>query len=172
MSVDYKKLRATVVKSCKTVKGEGLKFTVKAKSLQEALSAMEPKLRLINVGLTSNPVMDKDIVYLSEYFIKDDLKWFDQDKEFTSIIMIPEEAITEDCEELIAKLNTEQIDDPEIDRTEVMAKLIADFPCYFVTIVSYKKHDPRRSSAFELKCRANKVVIKSDSYNYNHEDMA
>ena len=73
--------------------------------------------------------------------------------------------------DLIEELKSE---DPTIDRTGIVSNLVANYPCWFATVVSYQSNNPKYlgKPSYEIKCRANKVVITNSDYQYNPNDFA
>lgn len=174
-NLDYKKFRTAVLKSCRAKERDSVSFTVDFANLQKLASELEPKLRVVSVSPKSRPVSINDVALLSEYFKNGpELSWFDEYKQFNTVVLVEEESIDEKCEKLLNNLTTELADNPEIDKVKSIAEIIANYPCYFATVISYMNNDPRRigKCSYEIKCRANKVVIKSEGYNYNSQDMA
>lgn len=170
MSLDYAVLKSNIIKACKNEKGT-IKFIVNHDKLSGLVDDIG--LRMVNVGTKSNRVKSTDIALLSEYFKGKKLSWFTEHREFTTLVFVLEDAIDEECEALIKKMNESIIDDPELDKVEILAKIIADYPCYFATVVSYKSNDPDRAGRafYEIKPRANTVMIKREDYKYNQSDM-
>jgi hypothetical protein len=143
----------------------------------DKLASLVSDLKLVPltpIGGEARKVKPSDIPYLSEYFEKSHLSWFSDSKYFTVITFIDSDSIDERAEELLNDLIFPQVDDPEIDKVKAIATLVADYPCYFATIVSYQNGDPDRIGrpSYEIICRANKVVIKSSNYQYNPKDMS
>ena len=179
MKVEYKDLKSAIIKACEP---EGCKckdnytnsFSVNMDKLTVALEKHGINLIPVPINSESKPVRKEDIPYLSEYLVKKKLKWLSDDKFYTVLTFVDPSKLSEDQIAEINKLVEPQTDDPDYDKTKAMAAIVADYPCYFATIVSYKNNDPKNFGKlfYEIICRANKVVIKSDEYEYNHKDMA
>ena len=170
--IDYKVIRSAIIKSCKGKK-EGIEFKVDYDKLTKNLD--EICLVPVNVGLVSRPIHDFDIPFISEHFKAQRLSWINQHKEITTLVFVTKEAL-EESEELqswINMMNGNVVDDPDLDKVKVVADIIAKYPCYLSTVVSYLSNDPRRSHgpSYEIVCRQNTVSIKKDEYEYNAADM-
>jgi hypothetical protein len=171
-NVDYKVLKSCIIRSCTPVRDGSIEFRVNYDKLLHSVDDIN--LLPLNVGMCPKKVIPEMIPYLSEYFEKTNLSWFTENKYSTVITFIDTESIDEEAQRLIDKLHMKQVDDPSNDKVNDMATLVANYPCYFATIVSYRNDDPKRSGkpSYEIKCRANKVVIKSSDYQYNPKDFS
>lgn len=174
-NVNYKTLKSNIIKACRAFDPHcngAVKFEVDYSTLSDLVE--DTGLVPLNVGMSSEKVVPDIILYLSEYFEKKQLSWFTDNKHYTVIAFIDAEAIDKKASKLIKNLNKPQVDDPEDDKVNDIATLIAEYPCYFATIVSYRSNDPKRAGklSYEIVCRANKVVIKSSDYQYNPKDFS
>ena len=168
--VDYKLLKNSIIKACTSEK-DSVKFNVNFDKLSRLVDDIG--LVVLRVGGESKRVSVSNINILSEYFKGPKLSWLGEGKEFTTLTFLYTDSIDEKCEQLIESLHTSPVDDPEIDHTNVFATILAEYPCYSATIVSYKSNSPKRfgKASYEIKIRANTVAIKDQLYEYNHEDM-
>lgn len=170
MAIKYSVLKNLIIKSCRNEK-PGIKFIVNYDKLSKLVD--EIGLCMVNVGTKSKDVSSNDIALLSEYFKGNKLSWFNSEREYTTLVFVLKDAIDEKCEELISEMNKTLIDDPDLDKVKNLSTIIAEYPCYFATIVSYKSNDPNRCdrASYEIKPRANTVMIKREDYKYNPDDM-
>lgn len=171
-NVDYRMLKNSIIKSCTQKSTGSMHFRVDFEKLSEKVKDLN--LVPVNVGMEGKKVGIEDIPYISEYFEKSRLSWFTESKCSTVICFVDSESIDDKAKELINKVNTKQVDEPDVDKVEAFATLVAEYPCYFATIVSYQSNDPKRVGriSYEIVCRANKVVIKSSDYQYNPKDFS
>ena len=67
-----------------------------------------------------------------------------------------------------------QVNDPDLDKVNTLAKIIANYPCYFATVVSYESNDPMREGkpTYTIGCRANTITIEHEKYKYQHADIS
>jgi hypothetical protein len=149
-----------------------MKFEIDFEKLSDL--AKELNLTPLYNALVSKPVHPQNIPFLSEYFEKERLSWFSDSKFFTVLTFIDTESIDEKAEKLIELLASDPIETPENDKVKNIATLVAEYPCYFATVVSYQNNDPNRAGrpSYEIICRANKVVIRSSDYQYNYKDFS
>lgn len=171
-NVNYRVLKKDIIKSCFQKSPESMHFFIDFKKLCEMVEDIN--LVPVNVGMDSKKVEIDLIPYLSEYFEKSRLSWFTESKYSTVICFVDSEAIDDKAKELIEKIDIMQINEPDVDKVNVLATLVAEYPCYFATIVSYQSNDPKRvgKPSYEIVCRANKVVIKNSNYQYNPKDFS
>lgn len=171
-NVDYKVLKSNIIRSCCPVREDSIEFKINYEKLEHLVDDIN--LFPLNVGMHPKKVKPELVPYLSEYFEKTNLSWFTEGKYSTVITFIDTESIDERAEEIIRRLHSKQVDVPEDDKVNDLATLVAFYPCYFATIVSYRNDDPKRSGrpSYEIVCRANKVVIKSSDYQYNPKDFS
>lgn len=170
MNIEYKVLINHIYKSCKCYK-DSLKFHINFEKLNNFVDDIG--LTLLPIGLTSKAVEMEDIIPISEFFKGQGLSWVNENRHFTQIVFVQTDKIDEECERLMADLETSREDNPDVDKVYALANILANYPCYTATIVSYVGNDPKRYGkvSFEAKCRANTVTIKQDDYQYNHKDM-
>lgn len=172
-NVDYKVLKLNIEKACH-LKNTNRKteFYIDFPTLVNLVRDMG--LTPVNVAMESRRVHPEDIPYLSEYFEKTRLSWFSDEKQFTNIVFFRTDKLDDEARAIIKKMEKPQEVDPEDDKVEDLAALVAKYPCYFATIASYKNDDPKMENkpCCVIVCRANKVVIKSSDYQYNAHDMS
>lgn len=172
-SVNYKILKSCIIRSCKQVKQGYMDFNVDFSKLSTLVKDL--KLTPIDpIGYNAKIVRPEVIPYLSEYFEKSHLSWFSNSKFFTVITFIDSDSIDEKAQNLLDNIKLNQQDNPDNDKVKALAILVAEYPCYFATIISYQNGDPDRIGrpSYDIVCRANKVVIKASDYQYNHRDFS
>lgn len=167
MNVDYNVLKSNIIKACQPGGRGSIKFFVNYDKLSRSVNDIG--LTMINVGTKSELVKPTDVSMLSEYFKGVRLSWLNEYKEFTNLVFVISENIDERCQLLIDAMN----DDGKSDRVNALATIIAEYPCFFASIISYASNDPKRigKPSYEIKCRANTIRIKQESYKYNQDDM-
>lgn len=172
-AVKYRVLKPIVIKSCKQVKQGYMDFTVDFEKLTKDI-ASQNLTPITPVGFDAKIVTPEMIPFLSEYFEKTHLSWFSDSKFYTIITFIQTDAIDDEASELMEKITTPQEQDPNNDKVKAMATLVANYPCYFGTIISYQNGDIDKigTPSYEVVFRANKVVIKSSDYQYNPKDFS
>lgn len=170
MNLDYKVLKSNILKCCRSER-ESTKFIVNYDKLYHMVNSMG--LIMVNVGTKSKEVQPSDVVYLSEYFKGKRLSWISEYKQFTTLVFIQSEHINDKAEKLLDIINSSIIDNPSIDKVKALSTLIAEYPVYFSTIISYMSNDPQKygKASYEIKCRANLISIQQEEYEYNAADM-
>ena len=170
MNLDYKVLKSNILKCCRSER-ESTKFIVNYDKLSHMTKSIG--LTMVNVGTKSKEVDPSDVIYLSEYFKGQRLSWISEYKQFTTLVFIQSEYINDKAEKLLDIINSSIIDNPDIDKIKAMSTLIAEFPVYFATVISYMSNDPQRygKASYEIKCRANLISIQKEDYKYNSGDM-
>ena len=180
-TIDYNDIKLAIEKSAKRNDkvSRDLAFTVDPNRLDSLLN--NQNITVVRKCLDSRPVSLTSIPLLSEYFTKSRLAWFNEDKEFTTYIFVrsdidlPKEQ-ADRLLEILHILNDEdrQDEDPNTDEIKLLAELVAYYPCYFATTVSYAKDEPGKypKLSYSIVCRANKIVIASERYKYNPDDMS
>lgn len=168
--VNYRSLKSSIIKSSVGSKKSN-SFVVNYDKLNKLVSELD--LVMVNVGTSSSKIEPKDSIAIAEYLKNDKLKWINNSKEYSILLFIAKDAVDEKCNEMLEKLSLPSIENPDIDKANIVATLIADYPCYQALVVSYVSNGPSRfnSLSYEIKIRANTVVIKSEGYGYKHEDM-
>lgn len=170
--VNYKVLKSNIIKACRAVKGlDPTDFKVDYNKLYELVE--DNNLIPLCVGMDPVAVEPEVIPLMQEYFNKSHVLWLSKFMHTTTLCFMDAEYRDEKADDLLCKLRQPQVDDPDLDKVKVYAELIANYPCYFATIVSYKNNAPGKGNrpSFEVSCRANKVVIKMSDYKYYHKDM-
>ena len=172
MRVDYNEIKKAIVRSTRQ-NGKGLlPFCIDLERLNFNLK--DSNIIAIPNGLFSERVEGRDIPLISEYFKKEKLKWFNRSRQYLVLTFVPVDAIDEKLEAMIELLskNTKE-DDPDFDRTDVIADIIADYPCYNATVVGYQSNNPDRigKNSYSIIIRANTNVILEPDYEYNNGDI-
>lgn len=178
-SLDYNIIKKSIIKSTKSL-GEGdicnLRFRVNIKKLTEMLSDIN--LIPINVGSDSKPIKIDNVPLLSEQFKGQKLKWLSEDREFTTLVLVSYDksnGIDDELENKLATLSIPREDCPSIDRVNTLSDIIAEYPCYLATVVSYQSNDIRfiGRPSYGIVVRANSIVIRSELYrhNFNGDDI-
>ena len=172
--LDYKALKSRIIRSCIRNGKEIVDFKIDF----EKLTSLCDELGIVplHFGLDAKRIIPDVIPYLNEYFKDDNLSWFTDNKFSTAISFIRADAITEEVQELLDKLKVKQEDEPEVDKVNIAATILAKYPCYTATVVSYKSNNPKfikaNKPSYVIQIRANKVVIVSSDYQYNYKDMS
>ena len=174
-SIDYNVFKRAITKSAtkNTDAGRDLAFSVDLAKVDTLVA--DSSCITIKANTKSNPVLARDIPFLSEYFIESRLSWFDEAKEFTTIIFVENDVNDAELQNLLRLIEQEsQQDTNEYDIVKMIAEVVAKYPCYFAVTVSYISNDPQSSNrlSYSVVCRANKVTIKKENYKYNPVDMA
>lgn len=173
-NIDYKTLRNRIIRST-ICKGNGIvDFQVDFNKLSSQVE--ELGLTPIHFGLDATRITPGIIPYLNEYFKDENLTWITDNKFYTAISFINTNYIDEKAQEYLDKLKVPQVDDPNIDRVNIVANLLAKYPCYTATIISYKSNNPRFiksvSPSYVIQIRANKIIIENSNYQYNYKDFS
>ena len=178
-TINYNDIKIAIGKSTRKNDkvSRDLAFTVDPGRLDFLLN--NQNITVVRKNLESRPVATTSIPLLSEYFTKQRLAWFNQEKEFTTYIFVrtdadlPKEA-ADRLLEILHALNDDDRDDPDEDQVALLAELVAYYPCYFATTVSYMSDAPGSNGrlSYSIVCRANKIVIASERYKYNPDDMS
>ena len=172
-NVDYKVLKNRIIRSCKVTGKEIVDFSIDFDRLEEECRDLH--LTPIFFGLNAKRVTPELVPYLNEYFKDTNLSWFNSSKFSTVISFINSNHIDGKALELLNKLKTPQVDDPSDDKVNDVAELLANYPCYSATVVSYKSNNPKfiklNKPSYVIQIRANKVVITNSDYQYNWRDM-
>lgn len=168
-NVNYKNLKSNIVKACKATKQNTVEFVIDYDKLKDLVEDIN--LIPINVGMQSSRLLPVQVPYLGEYLNKSHMMWLSENKFITVVAFIDSTSVDDNAKDLLEKLNTPQVDDPEDDKVKDFAELIANYPCYFATVISYQNNSPSLGVTYEIACRANKVVIRDPNYKYNHKDI-
>lgn len=173
-NVDYKVLKGRIIRSCKVTGKEIVDFSIDFDKLVE--ECKELNLTPIYFGMNAKRVTPELIPYISEYFKDTNLSWFNSSKFSTAISFINSNYIDGKALELLEKLKTPQVDDPNDDKVNDVAELLANYPCYSATIVAYKSNNPKiiklNKPSYIVQVRANKVVITNSNYQYEYRDFS
>lgn len=171
MTIEYNMLKSNIIKACKQVEKGEIKFIVNYDKLNSFVDDFG--LEMVNIGTKSKQLEASDVPLISEYFKGRKLSWLNDNKYYTTLVFVLSESIDKKCESLLKAMNTPCVEDPDIDKVNALATIIAEYPCYFATVISYMSNDPVRfgKPSYEIKCRANTVAIKREDYKYNQDDM-
>lgn len=170
--VDYVKLSKCIRDSL--IQGRTIDFEFDFDKL--AAGVAEYDLLVVPNPVKSKRIGPEDIVFIGEFFKGDKLSWIDHHKYYSSLVFVRtdvEGALDEEFYELMEDMKKPLIDNPDIDKAETLARILAKYPCYVATVVSYKNADIKRTGLLntEIICKANTVTIKLDNYEYHHEDI-
>ena len=174
-NINYKTLKSYIIRACSRTSFDGVDFKVNIDKLKSSVANLS--LIPVNINLISKNVDPEDIPFLSEYFEKKKLSWFERGNNITTLVFVDKSELTDEKKErldvLLANMDIKQVDSPSTDKTSAMSEIVADYPCYFATIASYISNDPGRSGliSYIIVCRANKIVVKSSAYDYNPKDL-
>lgn len=172
MKLDYSLIKKDIIKACDQLNEVALDFTVDEEKLNNLVK--KSGLVYLNTNAKSRFVTSSDIPLISEYFKKQKLSWFNRSRHFVSLSFITEDSIDERAQKIIEDLyDKTRVDSPNFDRTEAMADLLADYPCYNAVVVAYRSDDPNRlgKNSYTIIIRANINVISSPDYEYNNQDI-
>ena len=171
-NVNYNDLKYAIRKSCRGIKEFSMDFAINFDKLENLVKGQH--LLPIRVGCNPKRVEPDNIPFLNEYFEKSKLSWFNDNKFFTVLVFLDTSSIDETAVNIIRRINKPDSEDPDNDKVKDIAMLTAYYPCYYATVVSYKNEDPHKRNlpSYEIVCRANKIVIKSSDYQYNHKDFS
>ena len=174
INVDYKVLSDLIRRCCKQQHKHtpSMEFYVEYNKLVDLVA--DYNLLPVKIGTRSKKVIPDVIPFISEYYEKSNLAWYSEGKHIVELTFMDVTGLDDEARRIIADLNTPQIDIPDEDKVRDMAKLVADYPCYFALVTSYQNNDPRLKNrpSYTVSCRANKVVIKSSDYQYNPKDFS
>lgn len=171
--VDYKVLKSYIVRSCRQSKPHTLRFNVDMERLEDLAS--NANLALIWSGSKSRKLITEMIPFIGEYYEKERLEWFSEEKEFTILTFVDKESLDERGWLLLEKIKAKQVDDPDNDKIHDIAVLLADYMCYNALVISYHYDTdkiPEYVPSYSIMCRANKVVLKNSDYQYNPQDFS
>ena len=174
-SIDYNVFKRAITKSASKVTDgtRELAFNVDLAKVDTLIP--DTNCVTVKVNASSNPVLARHIPFLSEYFIDTRLSWFDEAKEYTTVIFVENDTNDAELQNLLSLIEQQnQKDTDEYDIVKLVAEVVAKYPCYFAVTVSYISNDPQSANrlSYSVVCRANKVTIKSERYKYNPADMA
>ena len=172
MKIDYNAIKRCIVKCCKQESPVTLDFRVNPDKLNTMVE--EYDLTFLDNFIESKPVMFSDVPLISEYFKKQKLSWFNRSREYVVLSFILTESIDREAEELIRQLRDKNRQkDPGFDRVAVMAKLLANYPCYNAVTVAYRSDDPNRldKNSYTTIIRANVNAISREEYEYYNDDI-
>lgn len=166
--VNYGKLSSDIRKSTK--QGKGLDFTFNFDQLTDLIA--EDSLLVVYNDIKSKRIGPEDIVYLGEFFKKNKLSWLDHFKFFSSLVFVRTDipgALDDEFYQLMNDMKADQLENPDIDKAETLAKILRKYPCYVASIVSYKNADIRKCGtiSYEIYCKANQVTIDIDNKKYH-----
>lgn len=163
--VDYATLKKAIRKSA--VATDGLNFFIDFEKLNSLVA--ESGLTVVPNMVKSRRLTREDVAFIGEFFRGKDLEWINQYKALSSVIFIKTESIDDRALALMHEMTKPQIEDPDIDKVNVVATLLANYPCYTAAIVSYKSNDLKRRAdlCYEIVCKANKVTIDTDNKEYH-----
>ena len=169
--VNYKTLKINILKSCRSLKQTSAEFEVDYDKLCDLVEDIG--LVPVYIGLESKRLTPEIVPFLGEYLDKSRLNWLTENKFATVIVFVNAENIDARAKELLDDIYADQMSDPDNDKVAKLGELIANYPCYFCTIISYQNNSLRSSYrvSYEITCRANKVIIKDPNYVYNRKDF-
>ena len=153
------------------IQGKGIDFTFDFNKLAESVESM--CLLVVPNDIKSKRIGPEDIVFLGEFFKKySRLTWLDHFKFYSSLVFVRTDvpgALDEEFYELMDMMKADQMENPDIDKAEVLAKILSKYPCYMSAVVSYKNADIKSSGfiSFEIVSKANLVTINIDNAKYN-----
>lgn len=166
--VNYVELANCIRRS--TIQGKGIDFTFDFDKL--AIAVEKSSLLVVPNDIKSKRIGPEDIVCLGEFFKKTKLEWLDHFKFYSTLVFVRTDvpgALDEEFYELMDEMRADQLLNPDIDKAEVLAKILAKYPCYVAMVVSYKNQDIKKfgTISFEVVCKANLVTINIDNAKYH-----
>lgn len=166
--VNYVDLSTAIRES--TIQGRGIDFTFDFEKLGDKVAPFD--LIVVPNDIRSKRIGPEDIVFLGEFFKNNKLAWLDRFKFFSSLIFIRtdiEGALDDEFYELMDIIRANQLENPDYDKSEALARLLAKYPCYVAAVVSYKNQDIKQCGtiSFEIVCKANLVTINYDNLKYH-----
>ena len=171
-TVEYKKLKTAIIKSAfksggKTDSAFGIDFN--------KLTELVAPMNLVPVidgtkesGNISKRISTLDTAPLNEYFMEQKLEWFDKSKWISYLIFVDSTVQDETMSALLSDIASKPTDNPDVDHIKALATLVADYPCYFACVISYRSNNPSfiDSNSYIVVCRANKVIIRNPEVAY------
>ena len=166
--VDYKKLSDCIREAA--IQGKSIDFTFDFPKLDKLVSDFG--LITVPADVKSRRIGPEDIVFLGEFFNKTKLKWLDRFKFYSSLVFIRTDipgVLDDEFYELMDDIRADQMLNPNIDKAEALAKILAKYPCYVAAVVSYKNNDIKRCGtiSFEIICKADLVTRTIDNAKYH-----
>jgi hypothetical protein len=170
--INYTELKKAIIKVCKQDGRGALNFSINGMKLNDAVKDEFGLIFLQNV-FKSTQVDSTNIPLLGEYYKKEKLAWFNRSRQFMTVSFVVKEKLDERGRELVELLyDQNRSKDPSFDRADIVAELIAYYPCYSATIVSYKSEDPDRIGkiSYNIVIRANVNAILMEEGEYYNPD--
>ena len=172
MRVDYNLIKKAICRSASQITRGLLPFKVDLEKLNPSIADLQ--LVALPNFYVSEPVTRREIPFMSEYFKDQKLKWFNRSRQYCVLTFVPVDRIDDELERKIGILKrSNEVSDPDVDPVDIMADIIADYPCYNATVVGYQSNDPNfiGRNSYSIVIRANKNVITDPEYQYNNEDI-
>ena len=179
--IDYNVLKSSIIKCCSQCHHGSNEFKIDNIKLSKTVDDIG--LKFINTDIKhladnitrSRLIRFNDIFTIQEYFKGAKLSWFSSDKEFTQLLFVRSDSDDKELNNMVEKINSldpNKCEDDE-DMLKTVFKIIAEYPCYFATVVSYISNDPGREgrNTYVISCRANLVAISQENYKYNEKDI-
>ena len=163
--VEYGALKRAIRKSL--IQGKGIDFSVDFDLLNANISDLG--ITAIEYRTKSKHVNPEDVAYLGEFFRQSDLAWINKFRQYSSIVFINNDYIDDEARELMEDIKTPLIDNPDLDKVEIMSTLLSKYPCYIASVISYKSTDTKRLGILctEVICKANLATIMKDNETYH-----
>ena len=166
--VNYVELSSCIRKAA--IQGKGIDFIFNYDQLQMLVKDYD--LLVIPNQIKSKRIGPEDIVFLGEFFKRHKLSWLDHFKYFSSLVFVRTDipgVLDEEFYQLYEDMKANQLEHPDIDKAETLAKILANYPCYMSAVVSYKNADIKKfgTIAFEIVTKANLVTIDIDNKKYH-----
>ena len=168
MKLDYKILKKKILKAVRQP-GQTLEFVVNAKQLDTLVRPLG--ISFIYNDFQSEQVTGSNIPLLSEYFKREKLSWFNRSRHFSTLTFVDLESLDDRGNRILEELQRkDRSEDPSFDRADYVAELLAYYPCYNATVVSYRSEDPERmgKNSYTIIIRANINAILKQQYEYYH----
>lgn len=168
MKLDYKILKKKILKAVRQP-GKTIEFVVNAKQLDTLVRPLG--LGFVYNDFQSEQVTGSNIPLLSEYFKQEKLSWFNRSRHFSTLTFVDLESLDEKGNKILEELQSkDRSEDPSFDRADYVAELLAYYPCYNATVVSYRSDDPERlgKNSYTIIIRANINAILKQQHDYYH----
>lgn len=172
--MDYKELKTAIYKSAEKAGGKkDTDFVINLDVLTEQVAKEGLNLLPIPVGLHAHRIHMDDVPLFAEYYRPDRLEWLNDNRFVTSLAFVDKDKVDDELLEMIEMLKQPREDHPDVDYVNMYGAIIANYPCYFALVASYKNNSPEYfgKNSYFIGVRANKVVIKDPNYVYNPQDI-
>jgi len=169
--INYTELKKAIIRVCKQDGRNVLNFSINGEKMNTA--AKDFGLIFLQNAFKSEQVTSANIPLIGEYYKKEKLAWFNRSRQFMVLSFVMEDKLDDKGRKLVAMLyDKNRSKDPAFDRSDIVAELLAYYPCYSATVVSYKSEDPDRigRNSYNIVVRANINAILMEEEEYYNPD--